>query len=160
DYDDVWADMQPLSTKIRSYVRNGGRYLGICQGGYLAGNFSDTSATVGFNMFPSGILVDDEWLQNGTQRPTDADTTIQIDYTLANGTLLTGQWLFFQDGLTLLDNSSSGCSKDLEVVGQYTADQNIAAGLMGFGKGVLGLAGPHIEADASFCESSKPFLIS
>jgi hypothetical protein len=46
DLDPGWAAMRPYAGAIRDYVRRGGRYLGFCLGGYLAG------ATPGFDLLP------------------------------------------------------------------------------------------------------------
>jgi hypothetical protein len=46
-------------------VRSGGRYHGLCQGAYLASNFSNSSTTIGFNMLPTDILIDEEIVQTG-----------------------------------------------------------------------------------------------
>lgn len=135
--------------------------MGFCQGGYLAGNFSNTAETKGYNMLPSNVAVDQECIYNPEKlSPWNDDTsdeycgnvtTLQIDYERSNGQLWKNQSVIFQDG-TVIFETDDGCSDQLQILGTYP-DGNYSIGFVAFGKGIVGFSGPHIEADYSFCKS-------
>ena len=77
---------------IRDYVHGGGRYLGICLGGYLAG------ATPGFGLLPGDT---DRWIDtDGASVDHDGDALVDVRWGGRSRTL------FFQDGPHfLLDRS-------------------------------------------------------
>ncbi len=113
---------------IRSYVRQGGRYLGICQGAYLAG--SDP----GMGMLAPG---------NTGQyiRSPRADTRSARD------TVLPVTWgsrtvdMFFQDGPYFIPSGVRGES----TLARYS-NGTVAALTKPFGSGRIGVVGPHPEA--------------
>lgn len=131
---------------IRNFVRNGGRYLGFCLGAYLAGH------DPGFDLLSSNDDADEETSQPGSQVKGDEDTVVQVDWTFSSepkkGQTDLKRWLYFQDGATF-DLSKKSKAK---VLGRYSSNGDTAATLSTFGKGWVGLIGPHPEADESWCK--------
>ncbi|WP_058790489.1 BPL-N domain-containing protein [Pseudomonas oryzihabitans] len=122
---------------IRAYVAQGGQYLGICMGAYLA------------DADNLGLL--DAELDSEVGRPGFPVTSIDDSAVLM-------RWgdsedhLFFQDGPYLPARSGNG----FRVIGKY-GNGDIAAARYRFGAGVLVLSGPHPEADESwFQEAGLP----
>lgn len=112
---------------IREFVRGGGRYLGFCLGGYLAG------ATPGFGLLPGDT---DRYISSpkATVRD-DGDTLIEVVWRGQPRTV------FFQDGpLFVLDEHA-----DAKVLATY-ADGAPAALVTRFGAGRVAVTGPHPEA--------------
>lgn len=137
--------MAPYNETVRNFVANGGKYLGFCLGGYLAG-------LPGFGLLPQGDNTYAEIAQPGAQVKTGKNTIIQVDWTFHTGKLAgqtKEQWMFFQDGGTVKGSNTT----NLEVLGRFASNQNIAAAVSPFGKGWVGVTGPHPEADQSWCES-------
>jgi hypothetical protein len=85
------------------------------------------------------------------------DTIIQVDWNFQTGPpkgqQQEGRWMYFQDGsvMKLSRNAPS------VILGTYTSNGDVAASLTPFGKGWVGLVGPHPEADQTWCECC-PFL--
>jgi glutamine amidotransferase-like uncharacterized protein len=118
---------------IRDYVAAGGRYLGFCLGGYLAG------ATPGFALLPGDT---DQYI-------TSARATVRTD----TDTLVEVRWrgnrrvVFFQDGPVFrLDRGA----RDVTVLARYPNGE-IAALVAPFGAGRVGVVGPHPEAGPDWC---------
>lgn len=112
---------------LRQFVHSGGRYLGFCLGGYLAG------ATPGFALLPGDT---DQYVGSAaaTVDSTD-DTLVQV---LWRGRQRT---LYFQDGPYFWVRPDAGTT----VVATYP-NGTIAALISGFGSGRVGVVGPHPEA--------------
>lgn len=148
--------MKKYKPTLRNYISAGGRYAGFCLGAYLAGY------DPGFNLLPSGSDTDEEITQKGAQVKSTKNMIIQVDWTFQTGPRkgqkADGRWLYFQDGAVVkLDLKRAGV--DVEVLGRYSSNGDVAACVVGFGKGRVGLVGPHPEADESWCEYSfLPFL--
>ncbi len=126
---DYLSDAAPI---IASYVHNGGRYLGFCEGGYLAG------INPGFDLLPGDsnryILSPDATVTN-TQ-----DTAIKVTWR--------GQprYMYFQDGpIFIIDQAAQG------VTPIATYDNGaIAALTTPFGQGKVGVVGTYPEAPQSW----------
>jgi glutamine amidotransferase-like uncharacterized protein len=119
---------------IRTYVADGGRYLGFCLGGYLAG------ATPGFGLLPGDT---DQHIASPTATVnTDADTVIEVQW---RGRVRS---MYFQDGpcFHLLPDAER-----VTVLARYPNGE-IAALVAGFGAGKVGVVGPHPEATADWYE--------
>ena len=116
---------------VHRYVYAGGRYLGFCMGGFLAGN-------PGFNLLDGDT--DPYIIQPGaTVTTTDAVVT-PIRW---RGKL---RQMYFQNGNIVYFNAGvSGVT----VLARYP-NHHIAASVSPFGKGKVGIVGPHPEADASW----------
>jgi glutamine amidotransferase-like uncharacterized protein len=113
---------------IRDYVSSGGRYLGFCLGGYLAGE------TPGFGLLPGDT---DQYISSsGATTATDIDTIIQV---LWGGRR---RDVFFQDGPWFDLDPGRGPADVLAVY-----DNGLPAAVVApYRRGVVGVVGPHPEA--------------
>ncbi|KAF4448078.1 biotin protein ligase [Fusarium austroafricanum] len=130
---------------IQEFVSSGGHYLGFCLGAYLAGPKN------GYSLLPKGVDTYDEIERHGTQVDNEADTVIQIDWTFQSGTTEKKRWMYFQDGVVVrgMDDSKG------KVIGRYSSNGDVAASITPYGKGWVGLVGPHPEADESWYEDAE-----
>ncbi|MFJ1652784.1 BPL-N domain-containing protein [Streptomyces sp. NPDC088337] len=113
--------------EIRDFVRDGGRYLGFCLGGYLAG------ATPGFGLLPGDT---DQYISSpGATVHDESDTLVTVNWGGRPRTV------FFQDGpFFVLDEHA-----DATVLATY--DNGTPAALVTpFGRGRVAVTGPHPEA--------------
>ncbi|MFC9789263.1 BPL-N domain-containing protein [Rhodococcus sp. NPDC127528] len=127
----AWKAMKPYSGVIRDWIRNGGNYLGFCVGGYLAG------ATPGYNLLPGDT----------SQYSAKPGATVWDVQPHRSTVVWRGQekTTYFQDPPAF----------DLEpghnatVLATYKGGE-VAALAVDFGKGRVGVTGPHVEADSSW----------
>ncbi|MDH6464780.1 glutamine amidotransferase-like uncharacterized protein [Micromonospora sp. A200] len=113
--------------EIQQFVRSGGRYLGICLGGYLAG------ATPGFALLPGDT---DQYIASAAATvDSEKNTLVQVSW---RGQ---GRTLFFQDGPYFWLRPDA----EAEVLATYP-NGTIAAMVTRFGAGRVGVVGPHPEA--------------
>jgi glutamine amidotransferase-like uncharacterized protein len=119
--------MRRHRTAIRSFVHTGGRYLGFCLGGYLAG------ATPGFALLSGDT---DRYIASpaATGHPAD-NMVVQVCWRGIPRSL------FFQDGPYFWVRDRG----DVRVLATYPND-TIAALVARFGSGRVGVVGPHPEA--------------
>jgi glutamine amidotransferase-like uncharacterized protein len=131
DLEEAYRHLRPHRETIRRFVADGGRYLGFCLGGYLAG------ASPGFDLLPGDS---DQYI--GTPHATvdtDRDTIVEVSWR--------GQrrHLYFQDGpLFQFDDDAYA-----EILATYP-NRAVAAVVTSFGRGRVGVVGPHPEADADW----------
>lgn len=119
---------QDIST-IKEWVKAGGRYLGICLGGYYAGSWV-------FNMLPGDA---DSYVNSpGSDISTTADTIVKV---LWRDKL---RYIFFQDGAYF---TLSSTTTPATILARYKANNAIAAMVTAFGKGKVAVSGPHPEGD-------------
>jgi glutamine amidotransferase-like uncharacterized protein len=113
---------------IRDYVASGGRYLGFCLGGYLAGE------TPGFGLLPGDA---DQYISSpGATTTIDGDAVIEVRW---EGT---ARRILFQDGPYFDLDPTRGPADVLAVY-----DNRLAAAVVApFGRGRVGVVGPHPEA--------------
>lgn len=134
DLDQAWRHIKPAADAIRDYVRGGGRYLGFCLGGYLAGQGP------GLDMLPGDT---DQYI--GSKRSSIDDDGNAIVSVTWDGR---PRRLFFQDGpYFALDRR--GRRGGAEVIARYDNDLP-AAVLCRYGAGVVAAVGPHPEAGADW----------
>jgi glutamine amidotransferase-like uncharacterized protein len=127
-----------VKAKIQSFVRSGGRYLGFCMGGYFAGK------TPGFEILPGDS---NQYIASSHASVTTADDTI-INVLWRDKPRV----LFFQDGpLFTLDVGA----KDVTVLATYASNGQIAALVAPFGKGKVGVVGPHPEAPSAWYQAAS-----
>lgn len=132
DIDDAASHFsQGFSRALRRFVHDGGRYLGVCMGAYLAG--SD-----GFGLLSTSIEG-----AVGTPRFPVADSGEHLVEVAWNGTK---RWTFFQEGALLP-------ARGAEICARYCAG-GTAAALYRVGKGRVGLIGPHPEADQTWFDEA------
>jgi glutamine amidotransferase-like uncharacterized protein len=113
--------------EVRSFVRGGGRYLGFCLGGYLAG------ATPGFDLLPGDT---DQYIDSdGAELDSDGNALIDVRWRGRR------QTLFFQDGPYFWLHRGA----EADVLATYR-NGLIAALAAPFGAGRVAVAGPHPEA--------------
>jgi hypothetical protein len=112
---------------IREFVARGGRYLGICMGGFLA-------EPGFFNIFPG--RVEEYYSSKGASVTTDDPAAIPI---LWRGTR---RAMYFQDGGFMVPKRKA---IGISVLARYT-NGTIAALVAPYRDGRVGLCGPHPEA--------------
>lgn len=135
DLDGVWRVLRGSAGMMRDWVRGGGSYLGLCFGGYLAGR------DPGFGLLPGDT---DGYIDL-------PDTTIHDD----RDTVVPVTWggerrhMYFQDGPAFLLDQGA----DADVLATYP---NGAAAVVvaPYGRGRVGVSGPHPEADRSWYEDA------
>ncbi|MGW2183548.1 BPL-N domain-containing protein [Streptomyces sp. NPDC001732] len=112
---------------VRDFVHGGGRYLGFCLGGFLAG------ATPGFGLLPGDT---DQYISSpGATVHEEDNTLVQVVWRGRPRTV------FFQDGpCFLLDEHA-----DAQILATYDNGAN-AVLVTGFGRGRVAVTGPHPEA--------------
>ncbi|MGW0176141.1 BPL-N domain-containing protein [Rhodococcus sp. NPDC003322] len=127
----AWKAMKPYSTLIKNWIAAGGNYLGFCVGGYLAG------ATPGYNLLPG-----DTSQYSAKRGATVWDTKPARSTIVWRGTEYT---TYFQDPPAFELNAGHGAT----ILGTYKGGE-VAALATDYGKGRVGVVGPHIEADKSW----------
>ena len=133
----AYRRLKDSASDIRNFVNSGGHYLGICMGGYLAG------ATPGFHLLPGNT---DEFITSrGAGVRTSTDTIVKVNWRNQP------RWMYFQDGPYFILNSGA---TGVTVLATYT-NGKIAALVTPYGKGKVGVVGPHPEADARWYADSK-----
>jgi glutamine amidotransferase-like uncharacterized protein len=126
-----YRHMKSHKSDIQEYVHAGGRYLGICLGGYLAG------ATPGFELLPGDT---DRYVSSpGAEVATTKGTIVAVHW--GTGT----RHMYFEDGpyFWLHDGSEA------TVLATYP-NGKIAALSAAYGSGCVAVVGPHPEADRSW----------
>lgn len=134
----AYRRMRKHRETIRAYVAGGGRYLGFCLGGYLAG------ATPGFDLLPGDT---DRYIssRDATTRGT-RDAAIEVSWRGRQ------RRMYFQDGPIFLLRPGTGAT----VLARYGNDE-IAALVAPFGLGRVAVVGPHPEATADwFVDAGLP----
>jgi hypothetical protein len=127
DDDAAFRRQRRDKSAIREFVARGGRYLGICMGGFLA-------EPGFFNIFPG--RVDEYYSSKGASVTTDDPALIPI---LWRGTR---REMYFQDGGFMVPKRKA---TGIDVLARYT-NGSIAALVAPYGDGRVGLCGPHPEA--------------
>lgn len=121
--DTAYRSLRKDSPAIKSFVKNGGHYLGFCMGGYLADNF-------GF-----GVRADQYITSMDADVTDEADTMVKVSW---RGN---SRYMYFQDGAWF---SGKG-----NVIAKYTNGKT-AVMVKPYGKGKIGVSGVHPEADSTW----------
>jgi glutamine amidotransferase-like uncharacterized protein len=116
---------------LRAYVSGGGRYLGVCAGGYLAGLWADDAKKI-----PGFRLVD---LDVG---PEISSPTARVLPVIWGGK----EYPFYYQFGPYFDFSKSALKDKAEIVARFARTGHAAAVIVPVGKGRVGLVGPHPEA--------------
>ncbi|QBD83103.1 hypothetical protein EPA93_46940 [Ktedonosporobacter rubrisoli] len=123
-----------FTTEMHSFVEHGGRYLGLCMGGFLAGN-------PGFNLLYPGDS-GDFITSPGASVTTDADTIVDVSWR--------GQprQIYFQGGayFDMPDESK------VNVLARYTNNE-IAVMIAHDKQGKVAVSGPHPEATVDWYDA-------
>lgn len=125
--------------------------MGFCLGAYFAGT-SDFAGKAGFDMLPHHSQTDEEAWQPGAEVNSTKNTIIQVDWHFTTGAeagKTEKRWIFFQDGAVIKLPDST---PDAQILGRYASNNDIAACITPFGKGAVGVTGPHPEATKSWCK--------
>ncbi len=140
DFAGAWNAVKGDAGPLRAFVRAGGRYLGICMGGYLAGSGP------GFDLLPGncGDYAD----TRGAEVDTADDAVITVRWPGASGG--PARKMYYQDGPYFWLNRGARA----HVLARYT-NNRIAAMATPFGRGTVGVIGPHPEADRSWYEEAR-----
>jgi glutamine amidotransferase-like uncharacterized protein len=135
DFVAAWKSVRQHAPALRDFVRGGGRYLGICMGGYLAG--SDP----GYDLLPGNC--DDYTRSRGAEVHDARNAVITVDWPPPpHGR---ERRIFYQDGPYFwLDKGARA-----RVLARYT-NGLIAALVVPFGSGRVAVCGPHPEANRSW----------
>ncbi|KAH8180161.1 Bromodomain protein [Sarocladium implicatum] len=149
DLDPGWKDMKRYAEAIREFVSGGGYYVGICLGAYLAGD------DPGFGILPDGVDADEESAQDDAEVKGEEDTVIRVNWTFSSGKKKgkteDNRWLYFQDGASIMGKEKT-LKKEGKVLGRYSKSGDVAAYVASYGKGVVGVVGPHPEATKDWYE--------
>jgi hypothetical protein len=124
----AFANQRGDTIAIQNFVKNGGRYLGICMGCFLA-------EPDHFNIFPGNM--------------SDYDDKYGLSH---NGALLPIPWggqvrqMYFQDGCFITVNAGT---PGVQVIANFSTGE-VAAVVAPYGKGKVGVSGPHPEAPTNW----------
>lgn len=139
--------MKQYRRVIRSYVRGGGRYLGICMGGYLAGK-------PGFDIIPGKV---DQYISLDHAQVTNTDDS-----------LVKLKWgdhermMYFQDGPFFSLSDRNPFTAKTQVIARYankslgaSEEGEIAAMIVPFHEGKVAVIGPHPEASPEWFQDNE-----
>lgn len=139
DIFETWPHVRQYASLLRDFVRNGGRYLGVCLGAYFAGTFP------GYGLLPGSGQTDQYITSKGAIVTSEIDTVIPLYWRGSR------RHVYFQDGTRLMIDHTASSAQILAV---YTNGE-IAAAVQNNGKGRVGMVGPHPEADESWYSMYK-----
>lgn len=131
DLQATWKDLAPVADDMRSWVADGGSYMGMCFGAYLAGR------DPGFGLLPGDAF---GWAgSDGASVPDDRDTVIPVRWRGHR------RHVYFQDGPGFRIDDEEKTT----VLATY--DDGVPAVLVArYGKGRVGVTGPHPEASRTW----------
>lgn len=131
DLDGTWKKVAGAADAIRDWTRGGGRYLGFCMGGYLAGR------DPGFGLLPGDTA---QYIASRSASVHDErDTVVAVTWRGRP------RHMYFQDGPIFALEAGAEAS----VLATYD-NGTPAAVVAPCGRGRVGVVGPHPEADASW----------
>jgi len=140
--DDIDETLDALSTEqvkaIREFVQEGGSYLGICAGNYLAARYSSAA-----DKKPAYGLINNAELSS--ESASAAPSLLKLQW----GKL--SRMVYNQSG----PQFGKQAGKGVEVLARYSKSGRIAAPASRFGQGKVVLVGPHLEADEDWYEADK-----
>lgn len=110
----------------------------------------------GYELLPKGTMTTEECEEPGAQVKNRKNTMIQVDWTFAAGPDAgkeSKRWLFFQDGAAMVFKGDAATANGGKILGRYASNDDIAATVTPYGKGSVGVVGPHPEATKDWCRS-------
>jgi hypothetical protein len=140
DVNQAFAEMAKDAPAIINFVKNGGMYLGFCEGGYLAGT------DPGYNLLSQVGGDTDEYITSPQAVvTTDINTEIPIIWRGVT------REVFFQDGNFFTFSDGQGTPTERATAGGATVlatytNGEVAAVVAPYGKGIVAASGPHPEA--------------
>lgn len=149
--DDIMDTLSVLTphqiNSIRQFVAGGGAYLGICAGGYLAGQYADQAA--GVRAFGLVELSEIEQELPATNQAQTIDIMLPDEHNVRQ--------VYYQAG----PHFGAAVPASGQVMAYYAKSGHVAARLSRYGLGRVGLVGPHYEADASwYADDGMPVTAS
>lgn len=140
----AWPCAQAYSAALRAWVHGGGAYVGICMGGYLAGD--DERA---FKLIANHLTDVDYTAEETADVKTMDETFVTVQWRAAPETIYFqgGPSFEFKPGLSATERA------EVDVVARY-ANGQMAAAIMPYGAGAVGVLGPHPEAPEDWCASA------
>lgn len=137
DLDGAFAHLRRHVPAIQHFVRSGGRYLGFCLGGYLAGR------SPGFELLPGDA--DQYVAMRSAEVHTTRSTVLEVDW---SGQV---EEMYFQDGpyFSLDRHYRRYYDCDASILARYS-NGSIAALKIDYAQGRVAVVGPHPEADESW----------
>lgn len=131
DLHKAWRSVRKFGDPLREWLHNGGRYLGICMGAYLAGR------EPGWGLLPGDTA---EYVgSQGATVSSPSDTVVSVRWRGKP------RHMYFQDGPYFVLNKGAKAT----VLATY--DNGVPAAVVApYGAGQVGVVGPHPEADASW----------
>lgn len=141
--EDTLKTLHPNEIKsLKRFIHNGGIYLGICAGAYMAGQFSDEDKAVpAFGLIPS-THVEEELNHN-------KGTLVPIKWGPHN------RWIYAQSPPYFSENLIHDHQSQAMVIARYADSGRISAMITRFGDGLVGLIGPHPEANLDWYLEDK-----
>ncbi len=130
DLSPLVAAFTPAATAaLKDYLQNGGRYLGICGGGYMAssGWTEDGKSFASLGIIPAG---------SGSYLGQPEPQILPINW------LGQTHQMYYQDGPVFYLKPGA---EDVRIIAQY-ANGQVAAFLSAYGRGKVAVSGPHPEA--------------
>jgi Biotin-protein ligase, N terminal len=140
DVNQAFAEMAKDAPAIINFVKNGGMYLGFCEGGYLAGT------DPGYNLLAQVGGDTDEYITSpGAVVTKDLNTVIPIIWRGMT------REMFFEDGNFFTFSDGQGTPTQMATAGGATVlatytNGEVAAVVAPYGKGIVAASGPHPEA--------------
>jgi glutamine amidotransferase-like uncharacterized protein len=136
DTGDLLEDLYEVEDHLKDYVKNGGNYLGICGGAYVASKGSNWD-----DGYETGMsLVNIESFAYDSKYSDPQIITINWEETQRT--------IYYQYGPAF---SKSDIPLDSEILAYYNNEaQDVAAFVTTLGSGKIVLCGPHPEADSSW----------
>lgn len=131
----AWHKMRRYAPALREWVTGGGTYLGFCLGAYLAGD------DPGLGLFPGRVR---QYITSDGATVHDTDDTV-VAVTWRGQS----RHMYFQDGPMFTVRGDDWDAVGATVLARYPNGE-VAAVVTPFGRGRVGLAGPHPEADESW----------
>lgn len=141
DVDEGWDAIKPFHRQLRKWVMDGGRYVGICMGAFLAGT------EPGLGLLPKAGADSIVYIETDGADVTDLDEA-----------LITVTWrgkqrdIYYQGGPAF--ELEEDAEEEAEIVATYSNDE-IAALIVPCGRGAVGVIGPHPEAPQAWYDECK-----
>lgn len=151
--DEAWKDVKQYSKIIKQYVTDGGNYLGICMGGFLAGG-NDTNKNPGYGLLSPGDSNDFSKSAEkiSINNDNEGDLLLNINWTLSKDNSTQNRSIYFQGGpYFIVKDPNTKIIATYE--GASSSQQNASIGL-NYGKGKVAVCGPHPEAPKKWYKDS------
>ena len=150
DTADLLFALEKVETELRAYIREGGHYLGICGGAYLASLGSDWPQSEGGREEDLGLVN----VESFAFDPKNPDPQI-IAVNWPQGT---SRSIYYQYGPAFDPKALAVRVPNAEILAYYGSG-GVAAFATNFGKGRIVLCGPHPEGVEDWLEDDDGTMI-